>query len=92
MYAGLVQHPRFSQKLDEYREIYARMDDVWADIDFKLGRDPRLGVQIEDTEFRVYETDTIGDTPSFWILYTHEPEKRHVTLLSIKAAHAAEDG
>lgn len=42
-YVTIVQEPNFSQCLDEYSEVYSRMIDVHAGIDWTFGRNPLEG-------------------------------------------------
>ena len=90
-YMEIIEHPEFSTRADEYRSLYPQADDVYHDLCWKLARRPKLGIQIEDSEYRIYETDQIGKTPSFWVVYKYDPENHHVTLLRIKAAHINEE-
>jgi len=83
MYASIIQHPKFSGIFDNYFLTYPRLDDVLADIDWNLAREPRQGAVIEDS-CRVYKTNPTPDTPSFWILYEYDEALNQVTLLSMR--------
>jgi hypothetical protein len=81
----VVEEPRFTLDLDDYRDSYDNMDDVLSSITWALSNDPRAGEALEVApDFRLFTTTAIGDTPVFWVLYTFDAER--VYLHSLKEA------
>lgn len=79
---NVVEEPRFSQDIDGFRKIYARMDDVYIGIAWSLSHDPRIGEQLRVApDFRLLTTTAVDDTPAFWVLYTFDTENVYLHSL-----------
>jgi hypothetical protein len=75
----------FSEKVEQYRERYPRIDDVVDAACWLLAREPRAGQQLpDDPEYFILQTVSVGSTPSFWILYHFDAD--YIDLLAIGAA------
>ena len=82
----VCEEESFRVKIDELRETYARIDEVWQSISWNLARDPLVGVPLESNHsFRVYTTDSYGKTPHFWVLYTYVRDDDMVYLWQIES-------
>lgn len=81
-YFEIIQEKNFAQKFDEYLKKYDRLSDVHASIDWTIGRDPKQGTELSEKGFYVFETMSIGSTPSFFVLYKYDPEEG-IHLLSL---------
>lgn len=69
----VIEEQRFTQDIDNFRRIYARIDDVQRAITWQLSRNPLIGTPLPMApDFRVYETDSVGSTPAFWVLYSFD--------------------
>lgn len=90
-YNQIIENPDFQKACDEYRTLYVLMNDVYDDIGWTLGKDATEGRRIEESYYWIFETDQQGNTPGFWVLYKYLPQKHHIYLLSIKAAHVSYD-
>lgn len=79
----VVEEPRFMQDLDSYRDLYPRIDEVHASISWELSHHPALGTPLSVApDYRVFETNAVGDTPAFWVLYWFDTKK--IYLCSIE--------
>jgi len=86
----VVAESRFSQDLDNFREKYPQIDDVFMAVSWTLARDPRQGTPLPVApDFYVFETTPIGNVPAFWILYNFDEQK--VYLQSIEPVTESDD-
>ena len=86
-YFQIIEEIGFQQKIDSYRKKYDRIDNVHEGITWVLSKNPSYGTLVKNpiriNENRIFHTTAIGKTPSFWVLYEIDLEKKHVMLLSI---------
>jgi len=88
----IVEEKRFTQDLDNFRKIYARMDEVFYAFSWALAKDPRLGTSLEQApDFWLFETTEAGDTPAFWVLYSFDQQKVHLHSIEPVAISDDED-
>jgi len=78
----VAETPYFSEKADQFREVYSLFDHVLDGVCWELARNPTVGTNLpDDPEYYVYKTTAKGRTPAFVVLYSfHETQ---VQLLSI---------
>lgn len=82
----VVEEPRYTEDLDNYRRLYPEIDDVQAIISWTLSRQPTIGLPIPfASDFRLFGTTAFKNVPAFWILYSLDAER--VYLHSIQRAN-----
>lgn len=80
-----VEEHNFQKKIDQLRKKYKRMEDVHRGITWALAKNPYCGTPIKiNGPFMVLKTTTIGNTPSFWVLYKIDIAKEEIHLISIE--------
>ncbi len=80
--AEVIQEKSFSQELDIYSANHQRMPDIHAAIDWRLAHDPLKATKVADDHY-VFKTTSVGNSPSFWVLYSYDEVAHRVHLLSI---------
>ena len=83
----VVEEESFRKRFDELREDYDRMEHVHEAMTFQVARAPYSGEQVlpDDDRHRVIKTYSVGDTPSFFVLYRIDRPAEQVVLLSLIA-------
>lgn len=82
-----VEHPHFTARIDQLRQQFARMNEVWESVSWTLVRNPYDGEQLYgEPSHYVFKTNPFDDIPVFWILYRLDEEKRQLHFISITQA------
>jgi len=83
----VVEEESFRKRFDELRQGYDRMEHVHEAMTFQVARAPYSGEKIlpDDDNHRVMRTYSVGETPSFLVLYRIDRPSEQVVLLSLAA-------
>lgn len=89
MLRTVVEEKNFAADLDGYRRVYSDIEEVYSNLSLLLAMNPRLGIPlVQAPDYHIYQTDPLGNAPSFWIMYTFDTER--VYLHSIEPVRKVE--